>query len=145
LEQSLTREEAMKVAELMQANVRTISSEASVAEVVVSLADGHISGLPVVDKAGRIIGVVSATDVLTAEAEAESDAEAVGRDLMLDTSVRDIMTPRPYTVGPDEDVREAARQMLYADVHRLFVAEGERLVGVLSTTDIVRAVATGKL
>jgi CBS domain-containing protein len=98
-----------------------------------------------VDKSGRIIGVVSATDVLTAEAEAESGTEAVGRDLMLDTSVRDIMTPRPFTVAPDEDVREAARQMLYAEVHRLFVAEGDRLVGVISTTDIVRAVATGKL
>jgi CBS domain-containing protein len=55
------------------------------------------------------------------------------------------MTPRPYTVAPDEDVREAARQMLYAEVHRLFVAEGDRLVGVISTTDIVRAVATGKI
>ena len=133
----------MTVAELMQSNVRTISSEASVAEVVVSLADGHISGLPVVDKGGRIIGVVSATDVLTAEAEAESPTTR--RDLVEETRVRDIMTPRPYTVAPDEDVREAARQMLYADVHRLFVADGDRLVGVISTTDIVRAVATGKL
>lgn len=135
----------MKVAELMQPNVRTINSDASVAEVVLSLADGHISGLPVVDKGGRIIGVVSATDVLTAEAEAEAESSTVGQTLMQETSVRDIMTPRPYTVAPDEDVREAARQMLYAEVHRLFVAEGDRLVGVLSTTDIVRAVATGKL
>lgn len=133
----------MTIAELMQPNVRTISSEASVAEVVVSLADGHISGLPVVDKGGRIIGVVSATDVLTAEAEAESPTTR--RDLVEETPVRDIMTPRPYTVAPDEDVREAARQMLYAEVHRLFVADGDRLVGVISTTDIVRAVATGKL
>jgi CIC family chloride channel protein len=133
----------MKVAELMQSNVRTISSDARVAEVVVSLADAHISGLPVVDKIGRIIGVVSATDVLGAEAEAES--ETIGRDLMEETSVRDIMTPRPLTVAPDEDVREAARQMLYADVHRLFVAEGDRLVGVISTTDIVRGFASGKL
>jgi chloride channel protein, CIC family len=133
----------MKVAELMQSNVRTISSDARVAEVVVSLADGHISGLPVVDKIGRIIGVVSATDVLGAEAEAES--ETIGRDLMEETSVRDIMTPRPLTVAPDEDVREAARQMLYAEVHRLFVAEGDRLVGVISSTDIVRGFASGKL
>ena len=133
----------MKVAELMQSNVRTISSEACVAEVVVSLADAHISGLPVVDKGGRILGVVSASDVLTAEAETES--QTMGRDLMEGTSVRDIMTPRPYTVAPEEDVREAARQMLYADVHRLFVADGDRLVGVLSTSDIVRAVASGKI
>ena len=145
MEQSLTDEEAMKVAELMQPHVRTISSEACVADVVVSLADGHISGLPVVDKVGRIIGVVSATDVLTAEAEADSESSTEGRGLMAETPVRDIMTPRPYTVAPDEEVREAARQMLYAEVHRLFVAQGDRLVGVISTTDIVRAVATGQL
>jgi chloride channel protein, CIC family len=135
----------MKVAELMQPNVRTISSEACVVDVVVSLADGHISGMPVVDKGGRIIGVVSATDVLTAEAEVEAKSSTIGRGLMQETPVRDIMTPRPYTVAPDEDVREAARQMLYADVHRLFVADGDRLVGIISTTDIVRAIATGKL
>ena len=55
------------------------------------------------------------------------------------------MTSRLYTIAPDEDVREAARQMLYADVHRLFVAESDRLVGVISTSDIVRAIATNKL
>jgi CBS domain-containing protein len=133
----------MRVAELMQRNVRTIDSEACVAEVVVSLADAHISGLPVVDKGGRMIGVVSASDVLTAEAEAEG--QNIGRELLEGTSVRDIMTARPYTVSPDEDVREAARQMLYADVHRLFVTEDGRIVGVVSTTDIVRAVAHGRI
>lgn len=133
----------MKVAELMQRNVRTVGSEASIAEVVLSLADAHVSGMPVVDKGGRMIGVVSASDVLTAEAEA--DSQNVGRELLENTSVREIMTTRPFTVAPDEDVREAARQMLYADVHRLFVAEDDRLVGVVSTTDIVRAVANGKL
>ena len=128
------------VAELMQQNVRTVTGDANVAEVVLSLADAHVSGMPVVDRVGRMIGVVSASDVLLAEAEAEGRPEA-----MEETSVREIMTSRPYTIGPEEDVREAARQMLYADVHRLFVAEGERLVGVISTTDIVRAVANGKL
>ena len=131
----------MRVAELMQRNVRTIASEANVAEVVLSLADAHVSGLPVVDKGGRMIGVVSATDVLTAEAE----SPGLRQDVLEETSVREIMTARPYTVMPDQDVREAARQMLYADVHRLFVVEGDRLLGVISTTDIVRAVANGKL
>ena len=130
----------MQVAELMQQNVRTVTGDANVAEVVLSLADAHVSGMPVVDRVGRMIGVVSASDVLLAEAEAEGRPEA-----MEETSVREIMTSRPSTIGPEEDVREAARQMLYADVHRLFVAEGERLVGVISTIDIVRAVANGKL
>lgn len=133
----------MTVADLMQRNVRTVSGEASVAQAIVELADGHISGMPVVDGTGRVIGVLSTTDVLTAEAEADDDAAR--RSLLERTAVRDIMTPRPFTVAPDEDVCEAARQMLYADVHRLFVAEGEQLVGIISTTDIVRALATGRL
>jgi CBS domain-containing protein len=133
----------MKVAELMQREVRTVGSEASVQEVVVTLADAHVSGVPVVDSGGRVIGVVSSSDVLTAEAEAD-DADA-RRELLENTAVRDIMTPQSFTASPDDDIREAARQMLYADVHRLFVTDGERVVGVISTTDLVRAVATGKL
>lgn len=136
-------EGTMTVAELMQANVRTVGADASIAEAVVSLADAHISGMPVVDAAGRVIGVLSSTDVLAAEAEA--DDPAARQALFENTAVREIMTVRPFMITPDEDIREAARQMLYADVHRLFVAEGDQVVGIISTTDIVRAVATGKL
>jgi predicted transcriptional regulator len=133
----------MTVAELMQRNVNTIRSEATVAEAVVALADAHISGMPVTDGAGRVIGVLSTSDVLTAEAE--TDDGIARQSLWERTPVRDLMTPRPFTIAPEEDVREAARQMLYADVHRLFVAEGDQVVGIISTTDIVRAVATGRL
>jgi CIC family chloride channel protein len=127
----------------MQRSVKTVGSDASVAEAIVSLADAHISGMPVVDGAGKVIGVLSTTDVLAAEAEAEDSATR--QTLFENTAVREIMTPRPFTIAPGEDIREAARQMLYADVHRLFVAEGDQVVGIISTTDIVRAVATGRI
>jgi len=133
----------MTVAELMERNVKMVRSDASLAEAVVALTDAHISGMPVVDGTGRVIGVVSTTDVLTAEAE--TNDTLARKSVWENTAVQDIMTPRPFTIAPDEDVREAARQMLYADVHRLFVAEGDRIVGIISTTDIVRAAATGKL
>ena len=133
----------MTVAELMQRHVKTVGSEASLAEAIVFLADAHISGMPVVDGSGKVIGVLSTTDVLTAEAEV--DDPAARQALFENTAVRDIMTPRPFTIAPGEDIREAARQMLYADVHRIFVAEGDQVVGIISTTDIVRAVATGRL
>jgi CBS domain-containing protein len=133
----------MQVAELMQRNVKSIGGEASVAEAILTLADAHVSGVPVLDGSGRMIGVLSSTDVLAAEAEAGDDTER--RRLLENTEVREIMTRRPYTIGPSADVREAARQMLYADVHRLFVVDGEAVVGVISTTDIVRAVARGQL
>lgn len=133
----------MRVSELMQHPVLTVNMETSVKDAVVMLADDHISALPVTDSGGRMVGVLSSTDILTAEAEAEDDAAREA--LFAGTSVRDLMTPRPLTVGRDTDVREAAQQMLYADVHRLFVTADDEVVGVISSSDIVRAVATGRL
>jgi CIC family chloride channel protein len=127
----------------MQVAVKTVGSNAAVGDAIVTLADSHISAVPVVDAAGRMVGVVSSTDILTSEAEACDCTER--ESLFEDTSVSEIMTPRPLTVSPDAEVREAAQQMLYADIHRLFVVEDGRVVGVISTSDIMRAVATGQL
>ena len=133
----------MKVAELMQRNVKSIRGEASVAEAILTLADGHISGLPVVDASGKMVGVLSSSDLLAAEAE--TGDESSRQALLENTEVQEIMTRRPYTVAPTAEVREAAQQMLYGDVHRLFVTDGDEVVGVISTTDIVRAVARDQL
>lgn len=133
----------MRVGDLMQTSVKTVGPDAAVYDAVVTLTDSHISALPVVDGLGRMVGVISNTDILTSEAEA---ADAAAREALFEeTVVRDLMTMRPLTIGPDAEVTEAAREMLYADVHRLFVTEGDRVVGVISTTDVVRAVATGRL
>jgi CBS domain-containing protein len=79
----------------------------------------------------------------------QKDAEvcdAVAREpLSEETPVRDLMTIRALTIAPDAEVTEAAQKMLYADVQRLFVTEGDRVVGVISATDIVRAVDSGRL
>jgi CBS domain-containing protein len=133
----------MRVADLMQTKVRTITPDAPIADLVRELAEARVSGLPVVDESERVIGVVSASDVLR-EAAGIGDASAETRTLARET-VRDIMTPAPYSIAPDVDAREAAKQMLYADVRRLFVEDQGRLVGVISQTDIAQAVATGRL
>lgn len=131
----------MRVAELMRRNVKTISPDATVTELVLILADTHVSGLPVVDDRGRMIGVVSTTDLVRAGAEADEEGPW-SLDAML---VRDIMSPHPLTIGPDTEVEAAAQQMMYADVHRLFVVEDGELVGVVSTSDVSRALATRRL
>jgi CBS domain-containing protein len=133
----------MKVAEIMETDVRTVTIDTPVSEVLVSLADGQVTGLPVVDARKRVIGVVSSTDVIAAQAEPRDAGER--RILLEETPVRDIMTPRPLLIESTAELEEAARHMLYADVHRLFVEENGVLVGVISQTDIVRAVATGKI
>jgi CBS domain-containing protein len=133
----------MRVAELMQTDVKSIAPDASIAELVGSLAETRVSGLPVVNTEGHVVGVVSAGDVLRAAAK-QDDGEARAA-LFQQVRVRDIMTPNPHVIEPDADSREAAKHMLYADVRRLFVEERGKLVGVISQTDIAHAVGTGRL
>jgi CBS domain-containing protein len=133
----------MKVADLMRTDLKVVEPDATIQDAVITLADGHVSALPVVDPRGRLIGVLSTTDVLQAEADCESAEER--ERLFEDTTIREIMTSRPVTVLPDTDVREAARQMLYFEIHRVFVEDEGKLVGVLSQSDVVRAVATAKV
>jgi CBS domain-containing protein len=133
----------MKVADLMHTNLRTVDPDATIAEAVRILADGHVSGLPVVDERRRVLGVISASDVVTAIAEADTPKDR--ERIFESTRVREIMTPRAQVVTADTDVTEAARTMLYLEIHRLFVIEGAELVGVISQSDIAGAVATAKL
>ena len=133
----------MRVAELMQTEVQSVPPDAAVGEVAVALAESRISALPVVDGLGQLIGVISVTDILALEEESESRKARAA--VLQKTTVRDLMTPQPLTISPDAEVKEAARRMLDSDVHRLFVIADGRMVGVISTTDIMRAVAAGQL
>ena len=100
----------MRVADITQTEVRTVTSDTPVSEVVVSLADAQVTGFPVVDARNRVIGVVSSTDLIAAQAETRSAEE---RQVLLEkTPVRDIMTPRPLMIASTAEVREAARHML---------------------------------
>lgn len=133
----------MLVKDLMITDVRTISMETPITEIVQAMADSRVSGLPVLDHGGRVLGVVSTTDVLQRQAE-QTDAHA--RAMMFKhTTAKELMTPNPHVIAPDADIYDAAKILLYADVHRLFVVENERLVGVISQTDIAHAVGTGKI
>ncbi|MGD2136184.1 MAG: CBS domain-containing protein [Gemmatimonadales bacterium] len=133
----------MRVAELMVTDLTVVNEDITMAEAVLQLADARVHGAPVVDRRGRIVGVLSSSDILQATAEGTGSAE--GEEVFSQTLVRDIMTTPPRTVRADDDVRTAAQRMLDLDVHRLFVEDGGELIGVIAQSDIVRAVATGKL
>ena len=133
----------MKVAELMQTGLRTISTDATIADAVVVLAEAQVSALPVLDRLGRAVGVVSTREILKAESACELPLE---RERLFERSrVLEIMASWPTTIDPELDVRRAAQEMLYLNVQRLFVEYAGALVGVISQTDIVGAVATAKV
>jgi CBS domain-containing protein len=133
----------MNVASLMITDLTVVHQDVLVQEAVMQLADAHVHAVPVVDRRGRLVGVLSSSDIVQATAERSSSGD--GEEFFEDTTVRDIMTTPPKTIGPDADVRLAAKQMLELDVHRLFVVSADELLGVVAQSDIVRAVAEGRI
>jgi len=131
-----------RVADVMTRQVVTVRGDATLAEALTYLATQHISGAAVTDHRQRLVGVVSRSDIIEAEVEVE-EPEARGR-FLAETMVRDVMSTPALTVGPEVELREAALAMEYGDVHRLFVEEAGELVGVLSRSDVSRALATGR-
>ncbi|HEY7328188.1 MAG TPA: CBS domain-containing protein [Gemmataceae bacterium] len=150
----------------MRPNPVSIRSDATIREAVDVLTDRGFGAAPVIDEAGRAIGVVSRTDILLREREYSRYAHASGvgdsaydctewdvfpdpswsaelsTDILDRTTAAEIMTPAIFTVALDAAAREVVRRMLMLKVHHLFVADGDKnLVGVISPLDILRCLA----
>ena len=121
---------ALPVAVLMTREVMCVREDASVESIKDLLGEHEISGAPVVDADGKLIGVVSKTDFL------RSQGDAVPR------TVADIMTRVPLAIPEGASVGQAAALMAYEGVHRLPVTtEGEEVIGVISSLDVLRCLA----
>jgi CBS domain-containing protein len=148
---------AEKAADLMMPNPVSLRDDATVREAIESLIDHGYSAAPVIDEAGRAVGVLSRADILVhdrakgarpgAAYYERADLETAGERLgvgfhveVVDTAlVRDIMMPAVFSVGPDATPAQVVEQMLELKVHRLFVMEKDgTLVGVISALDVLR-------
>ena len=133
----------MYVTDIMRTNLRTIGTDATVADAVHVFAASGVSALPVLDRQGRAVGICSTRDILDAEARCH---DQLSREHLFErTLVLEVMTPWPETAGPQEDVRVVAQRMLDGKVKRLFVEDRGALIGVVSQTDIVAAVAAARV
>jgi CBS domain-containing protein len=131
---------AMPVSSYMSAPVVTVPERAPLAEVEATLRERAVSCVPVVDDEGRHKGVISRTDLLRV-GRLESRMRAKPAVVALpDREARELMQWDVVTVAPGAHVDEAARRMLKQRIHRVFVEDGGRLVGVFSTKDVLRAV-----
>jgi len=131
-----------KVADVMTRQVVSVRTDATLSEALTYLATQHISGAAVTDSRQRLVGALTRSDILEAEAEI-GDPEVRGRFLE-ETLVREVMSSPALTIGPEAELREAALAMEYGDVHRLFVEADGELVGVVSRSDVSRALAMGQ-
>jgi CBS domain-containing protein len=146
--------------DLMTPNPLSIAQEATVEEAVAFLTDKGFSGAPVIDEAGRPVGVLSRADILVHERERNryldpapeyytaSDLTLASGESLREgfqvgrpdaTRVRDIMTPVVFSVGPDAPASDAVRELVSLKVHRLFVVDSAgALIGVISALDVLR-------
>ena len=129
--------------DLMTPNPVSLPGRATVPEVVAFLTDTGYSAAPVVDDAGRPVGVVSRTDVVVYERAVS--ARPAGGPGGPGAAVRaaDLMTPVVFSVPPGATAVDVAREMVRLNVHRLFVNDGGDLVGVISALDLLRHFAAG--
>jgi len=134
-------------AELMSPNPMSIRAEATVAEAVAVLTDRGYCAAPVIDEAGRPIGVLSRADLLVHDRERMTHHQ--GRERALPegfeleetdpTQVADVMTPAVFSVTPDTSTAEVVERMLGLKVHQLYVVDdGGALVGVITAMDVLR-------
>ena len=125
------------VAELMTPDPITVDESAAVDEAVRLMEENEISGLPVIDSDGLLVGVISQSDIVRARAVGHLWHRWPG------LRVRHLMHSPALTADRGMSMEEAAQLMERAHVHRLVVVDEDQLkpVGVISTTDLVRALA----
>lgn len=145
----------MNVRELMTTEVVVARPDTPLKEVARLLVEHRIGGIPVVDEAGRVVGVVSEADFLLKETAAqevprrrvlgwllsgsrERDAE---QQRLHAVTAGEAMTSPAAAIAADRPINEAARIMTERRINRLPVVEGEQLVGIITRADLVRAFA----
>jgi CBS domain-containing protein len=146
--------------DIMTRDVIVVRDSMGVSELASVLMSNMITGAPVVDDAGKLVGVVSATDVVRGSAleasgvRAESSYYLRGWEDKIEqeelrafrivesegTLVRDIMTPVIFSVSEATSLSEMADAMIGGRIHRLIVTKDDAVVGIVTTLDMLRAI-----
>jgi CBS domain-containing protein len=141
------------VNDVMTRDVFAVGPDTSLETAARLLTQRRIHGAPVVDGGRRVVGVVSASDLVDPDRALSDDpgyslyyriVDGLPRELGDDVAVRsgrvaDVMTRAVVSIEPGATVTEAAERMLSLGIHRLLVALRGELVGVVSMTDLLRA------
>ena len=145
----------MKAADVMVSNVITVGINASIGEVAAVLLNNHISGAPVVNEKGELVGIVSEGDLIrrpeigTAKRhswwlELISNKWASATEYIKSHSrkVADVMTREVITANPDTSLGDIAAMLERNRIKRVPIVEGNKLVGIVTRANILQALAS---
>jgi CBS domain-containing protein len=149
---------ALVARDVMNPNVLAVRDDMSVTDLAEFLIDNEISGAPVEDAEGRLVGVVSLTDVAASFTgrdqavldhsepdfylrgwEEKFNAEDLAGLRVADSeaTVGEIMTPSIFAVEDEMPISKVAERMIHSHVHRLLVTRDRKVVGILTTSDLL--------
>lgn len=155
-----TRKSSLRARDVMTTEVVRVPAELTVGELADVLMENEISGAPVVDEEGALVGVVSVFDIArqrsgelgTSTDQGNPEFYVRGweehytleefRKLRVQEgslTVREVMTPAIFTVGEDDPIADVARTLVDGHIHRVLVVRGSEVVGIISSLDLLRA------
>ena len=148
--------------DVMNKDVLSVGMDWSVEYLTDFLVENGISGAPVTSEDGKLVGVVSLTDIVRHNSLPGKDSRLNGpydyyrhglehqyakediRSLSIETepldTVRDIMTPMIFDVNEDTKVKQVADTMIRGRIHRVFVTREQKLAGVITTVDMLEVI-----
>lgn len=144
----------MKAADIMTRDVVCLNEELDLHECEKILLERAISGAPVVDTEGRLLGVLSKTDLLSHHYVSGEEEGGAADSPRVQTprgthvfryempTARDVMTPVPCIATEWATIGELATLMVRREVHRIVICRQRKVVGIVSSMDVLRAIAT---
>lgn len=147
----------MNVKDIMRSPTVTISEDATLREAVALLSTTRVSGLPVINGEGDLVGIVTEHDIIKAVLPTYEDILATDTGLLAadliesrtyavrDNPIRSIMTRKVVTLEEEDSVLKAASAMILKKVKRLPVTRDGKPIGVVSRIDILEALMQGRL
>jgi CBS domain-containing protein len=125
---------SVKVADYMTRQLITFYADTPLFDAIKTLSEHHVSGAPVINKAGQLVGVMSEVDCLRGILDKTYHEEEVGG------TVGEFMTTKVDTVTGNTDIIAVAQQFIHRGRRRIPVVEDGKLIGQVSRKDILRAV-----
>ncbi len=150
------RDSSLVASDVMTRGVATVAADTKLRDVAKAMVTHHVSGLPVVDAEGKVVGVVSEADLIRTDDVTEkkvdwwlhvlADGYQLAPEFLLainesDRPVASVMHSEVISVAPQASLHEVSQFMTQHNIKRVLVLDEGRLVGIVSRTDLVRAMA----
>lgn len=126
---------SLLASDVMIKDVVVVSESTPLKEVAKLFSERRITGAPVVNAAGELVGVISETDIIR-------KSTSIGA--WSPSTAGQIMTKPPVSVAPETTLQRVCELMFNRRIHRVVVAEGPQIRGIITTMDILRTIATAQ-